>query len=537
MLTLKISNSKVELVTDDDELLKRAKKLLKISWRDHRDPTKFLSVYLGRGNFFPRGFLAQFENRAKKKHIDFITEDLTDPRVPTQKLVFECSFDPKEHQNKARQAIDEFPMGIVSSPTASGKSLMIALAIADKQTTTLLITPSTVIRDQFVENLREWFGDKAVTSDIPVLPWAPKSFIKDQSEPEQSDDNDNPFDALFKPKKTKVKETPFEKARRAQRKAVERKLESGKWIKPITVLCWNSLPQLPKEFIKNVGCIIIDECHTSSVAAIRDLLYKAERAYYRYGFSATPWRDQPHMFRLMQSALGSDVIFDYSPTDAIEDDVIAKPNLNIIESAFPTRFMKGITDYRTIVDDGIIRNKARNLQIVKKAIELVADNHQVFIAIDEVGHFRGKEAEVGIDESGNKITQLERDVSYSLKSLFAERDQEVVFISGLDSPKEKAEKISSLREHKGGFILIGTMAAGIGTDIPGIDKIISAATGKSSIRFIQRIGRGLRTNNIVGKQLEVFDFIDRWNAKAKKFSILRIETFRKVFKNCKVFGY
>lgn len=538
-MVLKVYNSKVEIVTNDEKLLLKVKKLLNIYWQDPRNKTQFNSIYVGRGNFFPAGYLSQFEEKAKRKKIEYSIEDLTADNAKKVSFNFNCPLEPRPHQVDALEAVKTHRMGILSSPTGSGKSFMIALTVAEKSTVTLIVTPSTSIRDALFEDYSEWFGSKNVSRDVPIKPWVPgldKPDRVDEDESEEPKDLDeNPFEFLLK-KKVKKKENPFEKMKRLQKEAVRRKIERGSWFKPITILCWNSLPQLPSEYVKQLGSVIVDECHTSSVKAIRKTIFDAESAYFIYGFSATPWRDQPHMLALMKSAIGSNVIFDYSPEQAIEDEVIAKPNLNIIQADFPEKFLKNVKNFREIVDDGIIRNRARNLQIVKKAVELYDNNNQVFIAIDETSHFEGKTRKVTLKD-GTETYVTDDDVSYSLKSQFESYDQEVVFISGQDSPREKQEKIKMLREAEGGFIMVGTMAVGMGTDIPGINKVILASTGESSIRLLQRIGRGTRTNNEDNKQLEVFDFMDRWNAKAKKFSIERIKTFSKYFKGCKVYGF
>lgn len=537
MLLLKAYNSKVEISCQDEALLKKAKKLLNIYWVDKRD-NQLNSVYLGRGNFFPIGFLPQFLEKLKKKSLLFELTDLRSKvHISRQNLKFNSQLTPMPHQEKALEQVKLNDMGILSSPTASGKAFMIGLTIADKFTTSLVIVPTTQIRDQIAENLKEWFGSKAISIDVPVKPFLPevKEEIEEESEVDQ-DLEENPFSFMLKKKKEKKKETPYEKMKRLRIESIKRKLKKGDWYKPITVLCWQSLKDLPPDYIKALGLIVIDECHTASVKAIRDVLFKAENAPYRYGFSATPWRDQPHNFKLMQSALGSNVIFDYSPEEAIDDEVIAKPNLNIIEAAFPKVFLKNTKNYRRLVDEGIIRNEARNEQIVKKAIELYDDHNQVFIAIDEVSHFEGKMNEI-VDKNGQVSFERDKDVSYSLKAIFERYNQPVIFISGNDSTKEKNEKIKALRNETGGFILVGTMAVGIGTDIPGINKVINASTGESSIRFLQRIGRGMRNHHEKNKVLEVFDFMDRWNQKTKAFSIKRINHFRKHFKGCKVFGF
>jgi len=551
MLTLRVFNSKVEIVSDDADLLKRAKKCLNIYYSDFRDKTKLMSFYVGRGNSFPAGYLSQFEAKATKKKIEFRIEDHRNLSVNHVSFDFDCPLTAREHQTRCLESIKNNISGIVSSPTGSGKSFMIAEAIRERSTTTLVITPTTLVRDSLAESFKEWFGLKAVTTQLPQVPWAPNpdkkpdevniGDIDDEEEihtadatGEMSDEEAFPF--LFK-KKGKKKEAPHLRAARSQYRSIQKKLERGNWFKPITIVCWSSLPQLPNEFIEKVGAVMIDECHTASVDAIRDCLFDAISAPYRYGFSATPWRDQPHMLKLMQSSIGSEIIFDYNPIDAIEEGMIARPNLNIIQSEFPEVFLKKEKNYRKIYDGGIIRNRARNRQIVKEAIDLQANNHQVFIAIAETSHFEGKMIKVGEDQFGEPIMEREKDISYCLKELFAAAGEEVITIFGDDTSKEKMAQIKALKEMDEGFILIGTMAFGIGTDVPGIDKVIMAGAGKSSIQFLQRMGRGIRTDGDEQKELEVFDFMDRWNPIMSKHSIERVKIFSKYYKGCKVFGF
>lgn len=542
-MILKQFNSKIEIIGTEEEL-RIAKKLLYIYYPHPQNKALFQSVYLGRKNSFPAGYLSQFEIKAKKKNIHYSIEDHRDLNYERIKLKYNAPYELMTHQKEAVEAIKNNTVGIISSPTGSGKSLMIGATIAEHCASTLIICPTTDIKDNLAETFGEMFGHRNVSSVVPIFPWIPGvgETKKDEASSEESTQSDNPFDYLLKPKKTKLKsKNSWEDFRRKQIESVERKRNSNKWFKPITVVCWHSIPNLPKEYIKRVSCIIVDECHTSAIKDIRKLLYEAESAIFRYGFSATPWRDQPHLFKLMQSALGSDVIYDYPVEEAIEDNVVAKPNLNIIEASFPEKFLKKSRNYREIIDFGIIRNKARNQQIVKKAIELYDDNNRVFIAINEIGQYEGKSVVKIKNINGEKVEvmEIEEDTSYCLKTLFEEKDVPVFFVSGDTSKKEKKEIISRLEETENGFILIGTMAIGIGTDIPPINKIImgSTTTKNESIKFIQRIGRGMRTGGEKGKELEVFDFMDRWNALTKKYTIDRIKIFSKHFKGCKVFGF
>ena len=61
---------------------------------------------------------------------------------------------------------------------------------------------------------------------------------------------------------------------------------------------------------------------------------------YRFGFSATPWRDLDHEEKLMYATLGKDVIYEYLPEQAIEDGVIARPEMIILNAEAPDKFIK-----------------------------------------------------------------------------------------------------------------------------------------------------------------------------------------------------
>src|SRR5690606_11618735 len=78
----------------------------------------------------------------------------------------------------------------------------------------------------------------------------------------------------------------------------------------ITVVCFNSLVDASKEFLESIECVIIDECHHSSAVTIREALDKMPNAAYRYGFSATPWRDKSADQKLLLAALGDNIIYD-----------------------------------------------------------------------------------------------------------------------------------------------------------------------------------------------------------------------------------
>jgi superfamily II DNA or RNA helicase len=106
----------------------------------------------------------------------------------------------------------------------------------------------------------------------------------------------------------------------------------------------------------------------------------------------------------------------------------------------------------------------------------------------------------------------------------------VVIIHGELPSFEKEQKIQKVGKHKGAMITIGTMAVGIGTDMPEINVVIIASSGKSTIRFLQRIGRGSRRTSA---SFLVIDFFDWFHPKLMDYSKSRMRTFNSEYKNPK----
>lgn len=272
----------------------------------------------------------------------------------------------------------------------------------------------------------------------------------------------------------------------------------------ITILCFQSLPQTSLNFLKSVECVILDECHHSSAETIREALDVMEKAAYRYGFSATPWRDKSHDHKLLLAALGDKIIYELSGKEAVDRGIIAKPRYLIMVAPKPDEFLQKYRNWRVLVDKGIVGNVTRNKSIVNKAIELMENNHNVFICIDEIAH-----GEI-------------------LRDRFKDMGVEVLMVHGQQNKKINNKHVETIGKNDGPLISIGTMAVGEGTNMPNITAVILAGYGKASTRFLQRIGRGTRI--VDGKtEVIVIDLEDWFNPTLMKHSKARQKTFKDYF--------
>lgn len=134
--------------------------------------TKFFGGYRGSNKkylidakgFFPTGLLTtvlEFLISAK------ILVDVDDKRsIPTTKRQVKFNFQlkgilPYATQKAAIQALKDEPRGTISMPTGSGKSLVIAMLIAEKALRTLVVVPTLNIKNQLTESLHSHFGNTA----------------------------------------------------------------------------------------------------------------------------------------------------------------------------------------------------------------------------------------------------------------------------------------------------------------------------------------------------------------------------------------
>jgi superfamily II DNA or RNA helicase len=80
-----------------------------------------------------------------------------------------------------------------------------------------------------------------------------------------------------------------------------------------------------------------------------------------------------------------------------------------------------------------------------------------------------------------------------------------------------------MRDHSGVFIASPIFDEGI--DVPRVDTVILACGGKSYVKLLQRIGRGMRKKDDGKNELIIIDFIDDTNKYLLKHSDRRIKTY------------
>ena len=237
-----------------------------------------------------------------------------------------------------------------------------------------------------------------------------------------------------------------------------------------TICTWQSLDILEKktkageadigidEFLEGVVCIMVDEVHKAKADVLRDQLSGMFRNVpIRWGLTGTIPKDEYEAVGCV-CAIGP-VIGHLSSKELQDIGVLADLDINILQLQDP---VMGFAGY------------AQELKW------LVTDPKR----LDQVGSIID-----GLATSGNTLVLIDR---IKTGEMLMERNPDWVFISGemktLDRQKEYAE-VSELNNK----VIVATYGvAAVGINIPRIFNLVLIEPGKSFVRVIQSIGRGIR---------------------------------------------
>ena len=236
-----------------------------------------------------------------------------------------------------------------------------------------------------------------------------------------------------------------------------------------------------KDLMRKTPVFIVDEAHTAAVV-IQRLGEHAAMSYYRFGVTATAWREDNQEIRI-EGTFGR-ILINISPSDLIRLGWLVRPHIFMVN----IKHLESASDYNDAYQKHIVNCWERNYRIKQFTEEMLARGRKVLILVERIEH-----GEI-----------LEQMVYNS------------VFVPGSDDGsgnEDITEEIENYRLEmlakcgRGELALIATQWANVGVDEPNIDTLILAGSNKSSVTTFQQVGRILRTapgkNNAV-----VIDFND-----------------------------
>jgi len=236
-----------------------------------------------------------------------------------------------------------------------------------------------------------------------------------------------------------------------------------------TICTWQSLNNLLKntkageaevnikEFIEGVVCVMVDEVHMAKADALKQLLTGPfSHIPIRWGLTGTIPKAAYEQVALLVS-LGP-VIGKLSAAELQEKGVLAQCHVNIIQMKDSVEF----TNYQSELKH-LLEHEPR---------------------LDKIAQLVNK-----IKDSGNTLVLVDRvNAGRELQS----RLQDSVFISGETKLTERKEEYDEVKTSDTKVIIATYGVAAVGINIPRIFNLVLIEPGKSFVRVIQSIGRGIR---------------------------------------------
>jgi superfamily II DNA or RNA helicase len=223
------------------------------------------------------------------------------------------------------------------------------------------------------------------------------------------------------------------------------------------------------KLVSDAGVVIFDECHHVPSKTSQGVMLGINAAY-RYGFSGTPLNNGDLNDLLLIAATGP-VVYDLPASELIELGMAAKP---VIEM-HPMDLGELSTDYQEQYSE-VVLSPERNVKILEILESYKYDS--ALVLVERLEH-------------GQLLYEMLPNSIYANGSM--------------DSTTRQAA-LDSLRQGNR-TIVIATPIFDEGVDVPAVDLVILAGAGKSAIRLMQRIGRGMRPK-ADGRGLIIIDFID-----------------------------
>lgn len=256
------------------------------------------------------------------------------------------------------------------------------------------------------------------------------------------------------------------------------------------------------KILARIQFLVGDEVHHSPSKSFTKIVAACD-AYYRLGVSATPF-DRADGTGLLLEAYFGPKIHAVQKSRLVEAGHLARGYVAFLECDEPSNLeaRKRLT-YNEAYKAGIVHNDYRNKKIAKAmAVQAVKYKKQVLCLVKEIVH-------------GYKILEATEE--------YVDSDR-IAYVTA-DTPQNIVKDILAAFADGEIDVLIASPVFGEGVDIPSVDVVVIADSGKSVINNTQKIGRGTRTNK--GKKMRylVIDVLDTTHKYLMDHSEKRIDIY------------
>ena len=237
-----------------------------------------------------------------------------------------------------------------------------------------------------------------------------------------------------------------------------------------TICTWQSLNNMMKktksgeaevdiqDFIEGVVCVIVDEVHMAKADALKTLLTGVmARVPIRWGLTGTVPKEKFESQSLLVS-LGP-VISKLSASELQDRGVLAQCHVNIVQLIDHVEYSNYQSELKYLLEE------SGRLDTISDLVRRV-------------------------NETGNTLVLVDR--TECGRQLVARLGEKAVFVSGATKGTKRQEEYDEVADATDKIIVATYGVAAVGINIPRIFNLVLIEPGKSFVRVIQSIGRGIR---------------------------------------------
>jgi superfamily II DNA or RNA helicase len=267
-----------------------------------------------------------------------------------------------------------------------------------------------------------------------------------------------------------------------------------------TICTWQSLNNMMKltktgeaeitihEFIQDVVCVIVDEVHMAKADALKTLLTGAmSQIPLRWGLTGTVPKELFESQALLVS-LGP-VVSRLSASTLQDAGVLAQCHVNIVQLVDHVEYADYQSELKYLLEE------SGRLDTMAELIRKVNETGNTLVLVDRT-------------ECGRQLVERLGDKS--------------VFVSGATKSKTRQDEYNQVADATDKIIVATYGVAAVGINIPRIFNLVLVEPGKSFVRVIQSIGRGIR-------KAEDKDHVEIWDITSTCKFAKRHLTKRKAF--------
>jgi len=268
-----------------------------------------------------------------------------------------------------------------------------------------------------------------------------------------------------------------------------------------TICTWQSLNVLDRNsknwdevaaakfeiLLQNVQTIMVDEVHMAKAEVLKNLLTRnLAHAPIRWGLTGTIPKAE-HEFQSIKASLG-EVVNHVAAHVLQESGVLSSCHVNIVQTAEWKEFGSYAEELKYLVTDEL------RMSYICSTIEEIAKTGNTLVLVSRI-------------ESGK---------------MMVEKMPDSVFVSGEVKTKDRKAEYDEVKTMDNKIIVATYGVAAVGINIPRIFNLVLLEPGKSFVRVIQSIGRGIR-------KADDKDFVQIWDITAASKYAKRHLTERKRF--------